>query len=216
VPDLSRPDTGHPPGESDVDIRPDTADPEEVQALRGVPASHGRHLGPAGPEPLTEVAVLALLEAFADRVEPQGQALSRLAREMAAKASELAQESAAVVAAVRSRQAAAAAPAVLTRQQLRVVQLAALDRDNGQIAADLGVSGATVRSHWRDVYRRLGVRTRAGAVGKLLGSTPSVEFSPPDARSTREGDRRGGRGESPSVKVEEEIHAAGKDRRCSR
>lgn len=51
--------------------------------------------------------------------------------------------------------------AVLTVQEQRVVQRLLDGATRGEIAASLGVTTNTVKSHTRSVYRKLGVRTRA-------------------------------------------------------
>jgi DNA-binding CsgD family transcriptional regulator len=164
-----------PPGEEaavDVDVRPETVDAEEGEVLLGVPVDDRRRdLPRAGGDSLSEVAILALLEAFADRVGPRVQALDRLAREMPERVTELTRDWSALLGAVRARPALAST-SPLTPRELRVLQLAALDRDNAEIAAELGVHLETVRTHWRHVYGKLGVHTRSGAVGRLFGQAP--------------------------------------------
>lgn len=54
---------------------------------------------------------------------------------------------------------------VLTDREREVLALAAEGLTNKQISARLCISAATVRTHLEHIYDKLGVRTRAGAVG---------------------------------------------------
>jgi DNA-binding CsgD family transcriptional regulator len=54
----------------------------------------------------------------------------------------------------------------LTRRQLEVLGLAAQGRDGPAIAHALTLSPATVRTHFQNIYAKLGVRDRAGAVAE--------------------------------------------------
>jgi two-component system nitrate/nitrite response regulator NarL len=56
----------------------------------------------------------------------------------------------------------------LTARQLRVLELAAGGSTTQQIAATLGLSGATVRTHFDHLYEKLGVTDRAAAVAQGL------------------------------------------------
>ena len=56
----------------------------------------------------------------------------------------------------------------LTAREREVVRLAADDLGVLAIARKLGVSPATVRTHFANAYMKLEVRTRAGAVAKAL------------------------------------------------
>jgi DNA-binding CsgD family transcriptional regulator len=56
----------------------------------------------------------------------------------------------------------------LTAREADVVGLVAAGRTNGEIAADLGISARTVQRHLENVFEKLGVRTRAGVIGRLL------------------------------------------------
>ena len=58
------------------------------------------------------------------------------------------------------------AGALLTPRQREILRLVADDLTNEQIAARLGLSVATVKMGVHRVCRRLGVRGRAGAVGR--------------------------------------------------
>ena len=56
----------------------------------------------------------------------------------------------------------------LTARELEVLQLAAEGRSAPLIAVDLGVSVATVRTHFGHIYGKLGVGDRAAAVAKAM------------------------------------------------
>lgn len=56
----------------------------------------------------------------------------------------------------------------LTPRELDVLQLAAHDFSGSAIAICLGVSRATVRTHFEHIYAKLGVRSRGGAVAEGL------------------------------------------------
>jgi two-component system nitrate/nitrite response regulator NarL len=56
----------------------------------------------------------------------------------------------------------------LTPRERDVLQLAADDLTTPSIAEELSVSRATVRSHFGNIYLKLDVRSRAGAVAKGL------------------------------------------------
>jgi PAS domain S-box-containing protein len=62
------------------------------------------------------------------------------------------------------RHRGALAPAGLTPREVEVLQLAADGRPVKAIAADLGVSPATVRTHFEHIYAKYGVSDRAAAV----------------------------------------------------
>lgn len=51
-------------------------------------------------------------------------------------------------------------PELLTPREADVLELLQAGKSNGQIAQDLSVSVETVRTHARNIYRKLGVRTR--------------------------------------------------------
>ncbi len=57
----------------------------------------------------------------------------------------------------------------LTRREREVVQRVALGRSTPQIAADLSLSPATVRSHVRNAMVKVGAHTRAQLVALVLG-----------------------------------------------
>ncbi len=56
----------------------------------------------------------------------------------------------------------------LTERQLRVLELAADGNAAPQIAAELGLSVSTVRTHFDHIYQKLGVVDRAAAVAQAL------------------------------------------------
>jgi DNA-binding CsgD family transcriptional regulator len=56
----------------------------------------------------------------------------------------------------------------LTSRELEVLELAAEGRSAPLIAVDLGVSVATVRTHFGHIYEKLGVGDRAAAVAKAM------------------------------------------------
>jgi two-component system, NarL family, nitrate/nitrite response regulator NarL len=56
----------------------------------------------------------------------------------------------------------------LSRRQLEVLQLAADGVTGPQIASQLGISQATVKSHLDSSYRKLEVPNRAAAVAKAI------------------------------------------------
>jgi DNA-binding CsgD family transcriptional regulator len=56
----------------------------------------------------------------------------------------------------------------LTERQLRVLMLAAAGNTTPQIAAELGLSASTVRTHFDHVYEALGVADRAAAVAVAM------------------------------------------------
>jgi DNA-binding CsgD family transcriptional regulator len=67
----------------------------------------------------------------------------------------------------------------LTSRQNELLGLLAAGRTNTQIARDLGISEATVRTHLENIYERLGVSSRTAAVtrafpGSILPDPPSA------------------------------------------
>jgi len=56
----------------------------------------------------------------------------------------------------------------LSPRELEVLRLLSRGRENKQIATSLGISEATVKTHTRALYTRLGVRSRAEAVATAL------------------------------------------------
>jgi DNA-binding CsgD family transcriptional regulator len=55
----------------------------------------------------------------------------------------------------------------LTETERRVAELAARDRSNKEIAAELYMGVSTVESHLTRVYRKLGIRSRTGLAGRI-------------------------------------------------
>jgi DNA-binding NarL/FixJ family response regulator len=75
----------------------------------------------------------------------------------------------------------------LTERQVEILDRIARGEGRPEIARALGVSESTVRSHTKELYRRLGVNERAHAVAVALRD--AVIMPPPPARDTR-GERR--------------------------
>ncbi len=59
-------------------------------------------------------------------------------------------------------------PVQLTPRQLQLLRALAAGRANKELAHDLGISEATVKGHLKELYAKLGVTSRAGAVGHGL------------------------------------------------
>jgi DNA-binding NarL/FixJ family response regulator len=55
----------------------------------------------------------------------------------------------------------------LTETEVRVAELAAVGRSNKEIAAELFMGVSTVEAHLSHVYRKLGIRSRAGLPARL-------------------------------------------------
>ena len=66
----------------------------------------------------------------------------------------------------------------LTETEARVAELAAAGRSNKEIAAELFMGLSTVESHLSRVYRKLGVRSRAGLGSRLETAAKPVEGTP--------------------------------------
>ena len=60
------------------------------------------------------------------------------------------------------------APASLTPRELEVLALAAEGHSGPELAQELVLSPATVNTHFKNIYRKLEVRTRAAAVAKAM------------------------------------------------
>jgi DNA-binding NarL/FixJ family response regulator len=58
--------------------------------------------------------------------------------------------------------------AAVTPREIEVLELAAEGHGARQIAAELVISPATVRTHFEHIYTKLGVRDRAAAVAKAM------------------------------------------------
>jgi DNA-binding NarL/FixJ family response regulator len=71
------------------------------------------------------------------------------------------------VAATLVRRAAAPGP-VVTEREVEVLELLADGLGNKELARELLVSEATVKSHLSHIYAKLGVDTRAGAVAAAI------------------------------------------------
>jgi DNA-binding CsgD family transcriptional regulator len=72
------------------------------------------------------------------------------------------------------RRIAAAARAVggLTPREIEVVHLVCSGASNGGIGRELGIALPTVKTHLEHVYEKLGVRTRAQLVARVVGVAP--------------------------------------------
>jgi DNA-binding NarL/FixJ family response regulator len=57
-------------------------------------------------------------------------------------------------------------PGPLTAREVSALRALASGKANKQLAVSLGVSESTFKSHLRAIYKKLGVRTRVGAVGR--------------------------------------------------
>ena len=73
----------------------------------------------------------------------------------------------AVVAAVLVRRVSGGSPA-LTAREIEILSLLAADQTNRDIARQLFISEATVKSHLTNIYAKLGVESRAGAVARAM------------------------------------------------
>src|SRR6478672_467652 len=71
------------------------------------------------------------------------------------------------VAAVLVRRVSGGSPA-LTAREIEILHLLAADRTNRDIARQLFISEATVKSHLTNIYAKLGVESRAGAVARAM------------------------------------------------
>ncbi|MEJ7795915.1 MAG: response regulator transcription factor [Nocardioides sp.] len=71
------------------------------------------------------------------------------------------------VAAMLARRAASPGP-VITEREVEVLELLARGLGNKEMARDLYVSEATVKSHLSHIYTKLGVDTRSGAVAAAI------------------------------------------------
>jgi DNA-binding CsgD family transcriptional regulator len=65
-----------------------------------------------------------------------------------------------------SRQQWVGAHLGLSRREAEVLRCVAHGRSVDEVAAELGVGRETVRTHLQQIYRKLGVNDRAGAVAK--------------------------------------------------
>jgi two-component system nitrate/nitrite response regulator NarL len=60
------------------------------------------------------------------------------------------------------------AAAELTPREIELLALAANGLGGPEIAVELVLSPATINTHFRNIYLKLGVRNRAGAVAKAM------------------------------------------------
>jgi LuxR family transcriptional regulator, maltose regulon positive regulatory protein len=67
------------------------------------------------------------------------------------------------------------AGAPLTRRELEILALLADGNSTSAIAARLGLSPATIKSHLRRVYRKIGAHNRVQAVRHYLGLLASPQ-----------------------------------------
>ncbi len=63
--------------------------------------------------------------------------------------------------------------ASLTAREREVLQALAEGKTNAALARHFGVSANTIKFHLRNLYEKLGVQNRAGAVAMLLGGRPA-------------------------------------------
>jgi DNA-binding CsgD family transcriptional regulator len=81
-------------------------------------------------------------------------------------------------------------PSALSARQLDVLRLVAVGANAAQIAAELSISEATVRTHVKNILERLGAHNRAHAValamtqGLLSEGASSAAENPPPARAS--------------------------------
>ncbi|MGN6695385.1 MAG: LuxR C-terminal-related transcriptional regulator [Aquihabitans sp.] len=78
----------------------------------------------------------------------------------------LATEAAIMAARTSSRQRWVGAHLGLSRREAEVLRCVAHGRSVDEVAAELGVGRETIRTHLQQIYRKLGVNDRAGAVAK--------------------------------------------------
>jgi DNA-binding NarL/FixJ family response regulator len=57
---------------------------------------------------------------------------------------------------------------VLTAREIEILNLLAAGRTNRELARELFISEATVKSHLTNIYGKLGVESRAGAVARAI------------------------------------------------
>ena len=73
---------------------------------------------------------------------------------------------------IRNRWQRRQGPPGLTTRELAVLRLVGQGLTNQQIAGELVISTATVRTHLEDVFEKLGVHTRTAALARAFGVTP--------------------------------------------
>jgi DNA-binding CsgD family transcriptional regulator len=70
----------------------------------------------------------------------------------------------------------------LTPREREILAWVSRGRTNSEIAEVLWIAPTTVRKHLENIFAKLGVRTRAGAVARLLGATSDAASPPNDVR----------------------------------
>ena len=60
------------------------------------------------------------------------------------------------------------APSVITERELEVLRLCADGMSVGEMGTELGISGATTKTHLEHIHRKLGVKSRAAAVAVAI------------------------------------------------
>ena len=65
----------------------------------------------------------------------------------------------------------------LTAREHEILILVSRGKTNSEVAAILWISANTVRKHLENIYAKLGVSNRAGAVGVLLASSSGTQPS---------------------------------------
>jgi DNA-binding CsgD family transcriptional regulator len=65
----------------------------------------------------------------------------------------------------------------LTAREHEILIWVSRGKTNSEVAAILWISANTVRKHLENIYAKLGVSNRAGAVGVLLASSPGTQPS---------------------------------------
>jgi DNA-binding NarL/FixJ family response regulator len=93
-------------------------------------------------------------------------ALERIAKGEVVVDPGLATEAAIMAARTTSRQRWVGAHLGLSRREAEVLRCVAHGRSVDEVAAELGVGRETIRTHLQQIYRKLGVNDRAGAVAK--------------------------------------------------
>ena len=75
----------------------------------------------------------------------------------------------------------------LTAREHEILICVSRGKTNSEVAAILWISAHTVRKHLENVYEKLGVSNRAGAVGVLLGELARNQPSPRLSRVEKTG-----------------------------
>jgi ATP/maltotriose-dependent transcriptional regulator MalT len=107
----------------------------------------------------------------ADAKEPLRQALDFAERSGAEQLRDYARTEL-IAAGARPRRAAITGPDALTTAELQVATLAAEGRSNRQIAQHLFVTQATVETHLRHVFHKLGITSRTDLPARLTQNQP--------------------------------------------